>query len=63
MAKGCDIILSQSASRMNSSAFAPTVKLNLAEFAVAVCLVKVGRGGDFLFPHCSGFECTLAEVP
>lgn len=38
-------------------------KLNLALFAVAVCLVKVGRGGDFLFPHCSGLVCTLAEVP
>lgn len=38
-------------------------KLNLALFAVAVCLVKVGRGGDFLFPHCSGLVCTLAEGP
>ena len=31
------------------------VKLNFAPFAVAICLIQVGCGGDFLFPFLLRF--------
>ena len=35
------------------------INIDFAPFAVAVCLVQVGCGGDFLFPAC---YCFLLQI-
>ena len=35
------------------------VKLNFAPFTVAICLIQVGCGGDFLFPFLLRFVFQL----
>ena len=39
------------------------VKLNLTPFAVAVCLIQVGRGGDFFIPPLLRIGLHISRSP